>query len=197
MKRYLPLFVLLFTTFSTAHAFNGYYTPPAQPVEDPITTIQSTLDKLQKFSANKNNSNLVLLRGFIDNEIIPHFAFDQMTYWIAGPFARHMQPAHFKELEARVKKTFLNSLDQHLSAYNASTTRVNIQRAQYRGRNEAIVSTLLLGSKQRPDRLDFRMRMDGNKWKIIDITANGMSAALYYRKHFMSTLRQYRQARSY
>ena len=197
MKYYLPLFVLLFATFGNAHAFNGYYSPPAQPLQNPVQTIQQALDKLQKFSANKDNTNPVLLRGFIDKEIIPHFAFDQMTYWIAGPFARHMKADQFKELEAEVKKSFLNSLDQHLSAYNASTSRVSMQRAQYRGRNEVVVSTLLIGNKQRPDRLDFRMKSDGNSWKIIDITANGMSAALYYRKHFMSTLRQYRRTRSY
>lgn len=194
MKRYLTLFfALVFSATGSALAFNGgYYAPPAQPIENPITTIQNTLDKLQKFSANKDNTNPALLRGFINKEIIPHFAFDQMTYWIAGPFARRMSATNFQELEARVKKAFLSSLDKHLSAYNASATRVNIQRAQYRGRNEAVVSTLLFGSKQRPDRLDFRMKAQGNSWKIIDITANGMSAAQYYRKHFMSTLRQYR-----
>ena len=193
MKHFLSLFfVLLFAQASSANAYNGYYAPPAQSIENPVNTIQKALDKLQKFSANKDNTNPKLLRGFIENEIIPHFAFDQMTYWIAGPYARRMNSANLKDLENRVKKTFLNSLDKQLSNYNASSLKMNFRRAQYRGRNEAIVSTMLVTPNQRPDRLEFRMKAHGNGWKIVDVTANGISAALYYRKHFMSTLRQYR-----
>ena len=193
MKHYLPLFfALLFSITGSAHAFNGHYAPSKQPLDNPIQTIQNALDKLQKFSANKDNTRPELLRGFIENEIIPHFAFEQMTYWIAGPYARHMNASNMAELESRVKKTFLSSLDKHLSNYNASSTRVNIRHAQYRGPKDVTVTTLLFGSSQRPDRLDFRMQAQGNHWKIIDVTANGLSAALYYRKHFISTLRQYR-----
>ena len=193
MKYYLPLlFVLLFPITGSAQSFNGYYAPSNQSIENPVNTIQKALDKLQKFSANKNNTNPKLLSAYIKSEIIPHFAFDQMTYWVAGPYARRMSSENLTKLENSVKKTFLSSLDKHLSNYNSSTARMNIRHAQYRGRNEAIVSTLLISTKQMPDRLDFRMKLQGNSWKIIDITANGISAALCYRKHFMSTLRQYR-----
>ncbi|MDH5388989.1 MAG: ABC transporter substrate-binding protein [Gammaproteobacteria bacterium] len=193
MKSHLTLlFLTLLGITSTTHAFNNYHSQPNQPQDNPVQTIQNTLDKLQKFSENKDNTRPELLRRFIENEIIPHFAFDQMTYWIAGPYARHMNTSNMAELESRVKKTFLSSLDKHLSSYNASSTRMNIRSAQYRGPNDVTVSTLLLGSNQRPDRLDFRMQAQGDHWKIIDVTANGLSAALYYRRHFISTLRQYR-----
>lgn len=193
MKRYMPQFFILLIAFAgSAHAFNGYYSPSSPTIENPVQTIQNTLDKLHKFSINKYNTKPEMLRSFIENEIIPHFSFDQMTYWIAGPYARRMTSSNLAELESRVKKTFLTSLDKHLSNYNASSRRVNIRHAQYRGPNEAIVSTILFGNNQRPDRLDFRMRIMGNNWKIIDVTANGLSATMYYRKHFLSTLRQYR-----
>ena len=193
MKQYLPLFfVLLFSINGSTHAYNGYYQPSNQAIENPVNTIQNALDKLQKFSTNKDNARPELLRAFIEKEIVPHFAFDQMTHWIAGPFARRMNASNLEALETRVKKAFLTSLDKHLSNYNAGSVRFNFRRAQYRGRDEAIVSTLLFSPNQRPDRLDFRMKVNGSGWKIIDVTANGISAALYYRKHFISTLRQYR-----
>ena len=156
MKPFVSLFfILLISVTGSVHAFNGSYPPSNQSIENPVNTIQTALDKLQKFSANRDNTRPELLRGFIENEIIPHFAFDQMTYWIAGPFARRMNTANLSELETRV------------------------------------VSVLLFSPNQRPDRLNFRMKANGNSWKIIDVTANGISAALYYRKHFISTLRQY------
>ena len=193
MKHRLFLFfVLLFTLAGTAHALNSYYPSPSQQIENPVQTIQNTLDKLQAFSANSQNTNPELVRGFIENEIIPQFAFDQMTYWVAGPYARRMNAANMTDLENSIKKSFLNSLSTHLGNYNASSIRANIRHAQYRGPDEANVSMLLVGNKQLPDRLDFRMKRQGNNWKIIDVTANGISAALYYRQYFMSTLRQYR-----
>lgn len=193
MKHHLSLFfVLLLTMTGSTQAFNSYYAPPKQSIESPTQTIQNTLEKLQTFSVNRKNTNPELLRGFIENEIIPHFAFDQMTYWIAGPYARHMNAENMKELESSVKKTFLNSLSTHLGNYNASSTRANIKRTQFRGRDEANVSMMLISNKQMPDRLDFRMKLQGNNWKIIDVTANGLSAAMYYRQYFMSTLQQYR-----
>lgn len=193
MKAYLSLFyILLLTVTGSVHAFNNYNPPAYQPIESPIHTIQNTLNKLQAFSVNSQNTNPELLRNFIENEITPHFAFDQMTYWIAGPYARHMNTSNMLALEARVKKTFLTSMSTHLGNYNANTTTVRIKRAQYRGPNDAIVSVLLFSPNKRPDQLDFRMRVLGDNWKIVDVQANGTSAALYYRKHFISTLRQYR-----
>lgn len=193
MKRYLALsFVLLLSITGSAHALNGYYPPARQQIDDPVDTIQVALDKLQKFSLNRDRARPELLTAFINNEIIPHFAFDQMTYWIAGPFVRNMNQTNLAALETQVKKAFLTSLDKHLSTYNADSIRMNFRRAQYRGPNDVTVSAFLFSPRQRPDRLDFRMKTDGKHWKIIDVTANGISAALYYRQHFISTLRQYR-----
>ena len=196
MKQHLSYFFVLLLFFSgAAQAFNGPYAPANQSRENPVDTIQNALEKLQQFSANKDNANPALLGAFIEQQIIPHFDFEQMTRWVAGPFLRHMSTEDLQQLEARVKKTFLNSLDKHLSTYNASTTRFNMRRAQYRGPDQATVATLLFSQNQPPVRLDFRMRADGNSWKIVDISANGMSAAHYYRKQFLSTLKQYRYNR--
>ncbi len=197
MKHPLSLFfVLLLSVTGSVHAFNGYYAPSPQPAVNPVQTIQNALQKLQAFGAGDKQSNPAQLRGFIENEIIPHFAFDQMTYWIAGPFARQMSAQNMQELEAQVKKTFLNSLSTHLGSYDAATTRVNFRPVNYRSQDEAVVSALIYSPNQPPAKLDFRMKArsnnQGSSWKIIDISANGISAALYYRQHFISTLRQYR-----
>ena len=191
MKYYVSLlFVLLFSVMSSAHAFNGYSTP-GQSIENPAQTIHNTLQKLQKFGTNRSNTNPELLRNFIENKIIPHFAFDQMTYWIAGPYARRMDAEKMTKLEARVKQAFLDSLGKHLADYDASATRVTIKPVRYRGRDQANVTAFIHSNKPYADRLDFRMKVQGSDWKIIDVKANGNSAALYYRKHFLSTLRQY------
>ena len=178
---------------TSAQAYNPYYVPAWQSQEDPVTTIRDALDKIKTFSANSSNINPVLLRNFIESEIIPHFAFDRMTRWVAGPYARQMSPSALSELESRLKQTFLASLARHLGSYEADSTRVSFRPAQFRSPAEATVTAIVYRQgKRRPDRLDFRMRAHNHSWKIIDVKANGTSAVLYYRKHFLDRLRQYR-----
>lgn len=192
MKQFLTFVCSLTLVFSTAsRAYDPYYAQPYQTQENPVKTIQTALDKLKTFSANSDNINPLLLRSFIENEIIPHFAFDQMTRWIAGPHARRMHPSDLAELEERVKQTFLASMARHLGSFDADSTRVKFRPAQYRGPNEASVTAMVYRPDAPPAQLEFRMRAHANSWKIIDVKANGTSAVLYYRKHFMQQLRQY------
>ena len=97
------------------------------------------------------------------------------------------------DFQRNLRETFLSSLSKHLGSFDAKNTRVKFFPARYRGPEESFVST----SIYRPDapsvRLDFRMRRDADNWKIIDVKANGSSAVLYYRRHFISQLRQYQR----
>jgi phospholipid transport system substrate-binding protein len=73
---------------------------------------------------------------------------------------------------------------------------VKFVKTRYRGRDESFVGTNIYRPDTLPVRLDFRMRRDGDDWKIIDVKANGSSAVLYYRRHFMAELREFeRQSR--
>ena len=85
MKRFTAIlksftFTCLVVLSTSAQAYNNYYKQDYQTRSNPVDTIQSALDKLKTFSTNRQNINPVLLRSFIENEIIPHFSFDQMTY---------------------------------------------------------------------------------------------------------------------
>ena len=59
------------------------------------------------------------------------------------------------------------------------------------GDNEAIVRVKVLRPQKPAARLEFGMRRNDGKWKIVDVKANGTSAVLYYRSHFMAELRGY------
>lgn len=176
----------------SATAYNTYYAPPYHSQQDPVLTLQQALNKLKTFSTNSDSINPVLLRSFIENEIIPHFAFDQMTRWIAGPHARQMHYSDMLELEQRVKNTFLASMAKHLGSFDAASTQVQFRPAQYNRRYEATVTAMVYRPNARPARLDFRMRIHNQRWKIIDVKADGSSAVLYYRKYFTQHLRSLR-----
>ncbi len=185
------ILLALFTIMLALPSFA--YNSTTSTSDDPGYVIKTTLDKITTFSSNSDKINPVKLRGFIENEIIPHFDFDNMSHWITGRYARNMTDQDKADFQRNLRETFLSSLAKHLGSFDAKNTRVQFSPAHYRGRSETFVRT----SIYRPDaptvQLDFRMRRDENSWKIIDIKANGSSAVLYYRRHFMSQLRQYKR----
>jgi len=161
---------------------------------DPTYIIKTTLEKVVAFSSNADKVNPVQLRGFIENKIIPHFDFDNMSHWITGRYADNMTETDKIDFQRNLREAFLSSLAKHLGSFDAANTRFRFYPARYRGPGEAFVSTSVYRPNMQNVRLDFRMRRVGNDWKIIDIKANGASAVLYYRRHFISQLRNYRQA---
>lgn len=186
----IPLLITFLTLLSVSSWSFSY---PAQGVtpSDPTYIIQTALKKITTFSSNSNKVNPVKLRGFIEKEIIPHFDFDNMSHWITGRYARNMSQADKEDFQRSLRETFLSSLAKHLGSFDAKNTKIRFYSARYRGPEEAFVSTSIYSANAMPVRLDFRMRRDNDSWKIIDVKANGSSAVLYYRQHFMSQLRQY------
>ncbi len=160
---------------------------------DPGYVIHTALKKITTFSSNSDKVNPVKLRGFIENSIIPHFDFNNMSHWITGRYASNMTDEDKSDFQQNLRETFLSSLSKHLGSFDAKNTRVRFYPARYRGPGEAFVSTSVYRPEAPAVRLDFRMRLDGDNWKIIDVKANGSSAVLYYRRHFISQLRQYQR----
>jgi len=190
-KRYLHqllLPALFFISFLASADTDTNYTPT-----DPAYVIHTTLKKITNFSTHSDKVNPIKLRGFIENEIIPHFDFNNMSHWITGRYARNMSDQDKSDFQRNLRETFLSSLSKHLGSFDAENTRVRFYPARYRGPGEAFVSTSIYRPGTLPVRLDFRMKLDGDNWKIIDVKANGSSAVLYYRRHFISQLRRYQR----
>jgi phospholipid transport system substrate-binding protein len=114
-----------------------------------------------------------------------------MSHWITGRYARNMSDQDKASFQRSLRETFLTSLSKHLGSFDAKNTRVKFQKTRYRGPDESFVSTEVIRPDTMPVHLDFRMRREGDDWKIIDVKANGSSAVLYYRRHFMAELRAY------
>ena len=184
-----------FISFMFVSSWSIANTSPNETITpaDPTYVIKTTLEKITSFSTNSNKVNPLKLRGFIESQIIPHFDFDNMSHWITGRYARNMSESDKSDFQRNLRETFLTSLSKHLGSFDAKNTRVRFYPARYRGPAEAFASATVYRPDSMPVRLDFRMRREGNDWKIIDVKANGSSAIIYYRRHFISQLRQYQR----
>lgn len=186
-------FLISLITFLSLSSWASASEEIALTPTDPGYVIQTTLKKITTFSSNSDRVNPVKLRAFIEKQIIPHFDFDNMSHWITGHYARNMTDKDKADFQRNLRETFLTSLSKHLGSFDAENTRVQFYPARYRGQSEAFVSTTIYRPDSMPVRLDFRMRRSGDSWKIIDVKANGSSAVLYYRRHFMAELRAFQR----
>jgi len=189
----LITFITLF--FVSSWAFANPPTTPSETVTaaNPALVIKTALSKITAFNSSSDNINPMQLRRFIENQIIPHFDFNNMSHWITGRYARHMSADDKDDFQRTLRETFLSSLSKHLGSFDAKNTRIKFHRVRYRGQDEAFVGSSIYRPDALPVRLEFRMRLDNNNWKIIDVKANGSSAVLHYRRHFMSQLRQFQR----
>lgn len=195
-KMLIPLIAGLFVFFTNAsYAYTDYYSSRYTKETDPVSEIKSALEDINKFSKNKDNVHPAMLRDFLENKIFPHFDFDAMAGWITGPYARYMSSDDKAKFQNALRETLLSSLAKHLSGFSPETTKVTFYRTLYRGRDEAIVRAAVVRDEHRPVKLEFLMNKGDSNWQIIDIKAEGTSARLYYRRHFIAELREYsRQA---
>lgn len=207
MKKFLvPLTALLFILgMNTSYAYTDYSKRssdqgdryPARSgryadIPDPVKELKQAVDDLEKFIKGKDSAHPGMLRAYLEKKIFPHFDFDAMSEWITGPYARYMSKEDKIEFQARLQETFLTSLVKHMGGFDPSNTSLRYDRTRFRNRGEEAVVRINVVRKNQPKaRLEFGMQRTDGKWRIVDVKANGTSAVLYYRRHFIAELRGY------
>jgi len=151
--------------------------PRANPGAEASTTLRAGVDKLLEFLAKEENK--LQVAAFLDREIAPHFDFDYMAKWVAGPRYSQMDDEARKALAARLEARFLSTLAKRLAVYDGQQVRYFRPRKAGRGTVSVTVGILRPGSY--PAKLDFRMFRSDEGWKVYDVVANGRSASTYYR----------------
>lgn len=206
MKKFLvpvtTLFIFLCVNASYAYSDHSRYSDrddryPTRSsryadIPDPATELKQTVTDLEKFIKGKDSAHPGMLRAYLEKKIFPHFDFDSMSEWITGPYARYMSTEDKIKFQTKLQETFLTALVKHMGGFDPANTSLRYDRTRFRGRgDEAIVRINVLRKDQPPARLEFGMQRTDDKWRVVDVKANGTSAVLYYRRHFIAELRDY------
>ena len=161
-------------------------------VPDPVKELRQAVDDLEQFIKGQDVAHPGVLRAYLEKEIFPHFDFDAMAEWITGPYARYMSTQDKIKFQSKLQETFLTALVKHMGGFNPDSVTLRYDKTIFRGRgDEAVVRVNVVRPQQPAARLEFGMRRNDGKWKIVDVKANGTSAVLYYRRHFIAELRGY------
>jgi phospholipid transport system substrate-binding protein len=189
--------LLIFATSGAIAAKGPYATPgiqqqPAQAQlleNNPVLVLQAGMDKLLDFLHTDYDDES--LARFLSGEIAPSFDFAYMARSAAGRYYRSMSKAQREKLGQKMEQMFLASMADKLKSYNGQD--VVYLPPRFNGFDRTTISALINNPGQYPGRIDFRVHLTSDGWKVYDIVAGGQSAIAYYRGYFRQAMRNDRQ----
>ena len=132
------------------------------------------------------------VRAFLDENLAPHFDFDAMARWTAGPFHDRFSESEREQFAARLRTLFIEALAVNLAPGPPAAARVDIYPTRFlRWGDEASVLARVTSSPSAPIWMVFRFHRAPGGWKAYDAAANGFSAVSHYRAHFAALARQH------
>ena len=171
----------------------GLTTVPAAaaPGGDAQTVVRETTEKVLGILREEGDSlkdNPKRVYEIIDQLILPHFDFREMSRWVLGPHwrkASEEQRAEFaRQFQALLVRTysralleFRNQKVDFLTPRERSEREVTIRAKVDRGGGPAIPVT-------------YEMHKTDDGWKAIDVAIDGVSLVLNYRSSFNQEIRR-------
>jgi phospholipid transport system substrate-binding protein len=162
---------------------HGYQQGYRYTTQSPAEFLQEGINKLTSFM-EAGISDPHLLEEFLNREIAPYFDFAYMTRWAAGSKYRYMTPQQLEAMENTIRSMFMGSMIQKLAGYKHGYVQyLPVRRDSNTGEVTLGIQAYAANSRY-PTRLDFRLYLSPQGWKVFDVKSNGQSAVVYYRQHF-------------
>lgn len=154
---------------------------------EPAMLVERGMDMMLAFLNQEQQPDEDALMAFLGNEIVLFFDFPYMAKSAAGPVYRHMDEKQRDRMADNIQQQFLAVMATRLQGYDSQQIRVVSQRYG-RGGFTATVSVAILQPRGYPARLDFRFYRAKDGWKVFDVSANGQSAVIHYRRQFRQSM---------
>jgi phospholipid transport system substrate-binding protein len=156
-------------------------TTATDPQEIVKQTTERVLQKLRSEGAllKKDQQRLYQV---INEVILPHFDFRQMSKWVLGRYwrsASEPQRSQFtKQFELLLVKTYSNALVE----FRDET--VDFLPSQERSGNEVAVRSTINRTAGPAVLITYQMHKVDNSWKVYDVVVEGVSLVINYRSSF-------------
>jgi phospholipid transport system substrate-binding protein len=156
-------------------------TTATDPQEIVRQTTEQVLQKLRSEGAvlKKDQQRLYQV---INEVILPHFDFRQMSKWVLGRYwrsASEPQRSEFtKQFELLLVKTYSNALAE----FRDET--VGFLPSQERSESEVAVRSTINRTAGPSVLITYQMHKVDNRWKVYDVVVEGVSLVINYRSSF-------------
>ena len=183
-----PSYCLALCLWGAGLAAGAETRPPGPAHPGGIAALMRLGDHLPAAAAGDRRA----ARAFLDERIAPHFDFEAMGRWTAGPFHHRFTRREREAFTARLRAMFIEALAANLTSGAPAATRVDVYPTRFlRWGDEASVLVRVTSSPSAPVWMTFRFHRTPGGWKAFDASANGFSAVSHFRAYFAALARRY------
>ncbi|MAT66008.1 MAG: toluene tolerance protein [Gammaproteobacteria bacterium] len=160
----------------------------AKAGESPMKVVRETSE--QVFAELRRNGDLSReqINDLIDRVILPRVDFEAFSRLTLARYWRDASEAQRRDFTREFRSLLVRTYATSLSEYSGEKVEYLRERMEDDGR--ALVNTRIV----RPDGpaipVDYRLRLNGDRWQVYDIMIDGVSLIINYRSSFQQTIRQ-------
>lgn len=125
----------------------------------------------------------------VNQIVLPHFDFERMSSWVLGKHWRAATPAQKERFMTEFRTLLVRTYAKSLSEYTDSKISYLPMRPSPQ-EDQVKVRTEVDQPGGFPIPIDYELRRQGDQWKVIDVTIDGVSLVTNYRSTFASQIRQ-------
>jgi len=185
MKRILLIAVFLWGSLFLFSALEAAQQDPRQLVEQTTTEIFNAIDSNQA-ALDKDSS---LIYGLTNKIIVPHFDFVSISKWALG---KHWRKAN-KEQKLRFIRAFRQLMVRVYAIAILDNKGNDIKYLPLRddiSKGDVTVRTQFSQKGKPPVAINYSLHLKKDKWKVYDVSVEGVSIVATYRTSFSSDIRQ-------
>ena len=183
MSAVLPASLFILTVF---------FINPAMAIQAPEELVAQTTEKITsalRKEQDKIKAKPGLLYKIVDDVVLPHFDFERMSRWALGKYwrkANKIERSKFtKEFRTLLVRTYAKALNDN---YDQKIDMLPV-RMRKKGK-EATVRTEVQQSAGFPIPIDYKMYIQGDTWKVYDVSVDAISLVANYRTSFAKDIRK-------
>ena len=159
---------------------------PDKLIDSTVQEVISIIKQDKDIQAGNQKKILAL----VDAKVLPHFDFERMTRLAVGKHWRTATPEQKQALATEFRNMLVRTYTRVFTVYSDQTVEVKPLKLATEATDEATVKTLINKPGTQPIPVDYEMKKTDNKWKVFDISIEGVSMVMSYRGTFTSQIEQ-------
>lgn len=192
----LLLGLVVFVSTSPVYAKPDNTAVVGNPV-DILTTATAKLIKIINQDREKIKQDPRHVQVIIENHLVPHIDFFAASKWVLGKHQRKASKAQIKEFYKQFRtlmiRFYATALREYLIDTNKTLTMKMVKFYPVKLSNEqkdVIVRSEVGSSAGKKVPVHYHMHIKRGKWKIYDVSVDGISIVSTYRTSFSTQIRK-------
>lgn len=150
----------------------------SQPTDVVQQMADQVIERLRVHKPLTDNQAFAL----VEELILPHLDFNSFSRLTLGKYWRQASPEQRTAFTLAFQQLLMRSYATSLNAYNGESIEHLGEREE--GENRLLIQTQMLRVQGAPVRIDYRLQLRDDVWRIYDVVIEGISLIMTYRTSF-------------